>query len=53
MTLNPGDVIVTGTPGGVGVKRNPPLWLQPGDDVEVEISSVGLLRNPVAQEALD
>jgi 2-keto-4-pentenoate hydratase/2-oxohepta-3-ene-1,7-dioic acid hydratase in catechol pathway len=51
MTLNPGDVIATGTPGGVGVKRNPPLWLQPGDQVEVDISSVGLLRNSVVQEA--
>ncbi len=50
MTLNPGDVIVTGTPGGVGVKRNPPLWLKPNDRVEVEISSVGLLRNTVVQE---
>lgn len=51
MTLTPGDVIVTGTPGGVGVKRKPPLWLKPGDTVEVEVSSVGLLRNPVEQEA--
>ncbi|WAC74613.1 fumarylacetoacetate hydrolase family protein [Roseateles sp. SL47] len=51
MTLRAGDVIVTGTPGGVGVKRNPPLWLQPGDSVEVEISSVGLLKNSVIQEA--
>lgn len=51
MTLAPGDVIVTGTPGGVGVKRNPSLWLKPGDEVEVEISSVGLLHNPVVQEA--
>jgi 2-keto-4-pentenoate hydratase/2-oxohepta-3-ene-1,7-dioic acid hydratase in catechol pathway len=51
MTLVPGDVIVTGTPGGVGVKRNPPLWLKPGDTVEVEIPSVGLLVNPVEQEA--
>lgn len=50
MTLVPGDVIVTGTPGGVGVKRKPPLWLQPGDSVEVEISSVGLLLNTVFQE---
>ena len=50
MTLVPGDVIVTGTPGGVGVKRTPPLWLQPGDLVEVEISSVGLLRNTVELE---
>jgi 2-keto-4-pentenoate hydratase/2-oxohepta-3-ene-1,7-dioic acid hydratase in catechol pathway len=50
MTLKPGDVIVTGTPGGVGVKRTPPLWLKPGDTVEVEVSGVGLLSNPVAQE---
>jgi 2-keto-4-pentenoate hydratase/2-oxohepta-3-ene-1,7-dioic acid hydratase in catechol pathway len=50
MTLNPGDVIVTGTPGGVGVKRTPQLWLKPGDVVEVEISSVGVLHNPIAQE---
>jgi len=39
-----------GTPGGVGAKRQPPLWLQPGDVVEVEISSVGTLTNRVAQE---
>jgi 2-keto-4-pentenoate hydratase/2-oxohepta-3-ene-1,7-dioic acid hydratase in catechol pathway len=50
MTLHPGDVIVSGTPGGVGVKRKPPLWLKPGDEVEVEISSVGLLKNLVVQE---
>jgi 2-keto-4-pentenoate hydratase/2-oxohepta-3-ene-1,7-dioic acid hydratase in catechol pathway len=49
--LMPGDVIVTGTPGGVGAARQPPLWMQPGDVVEVEISRVGLLRNPVVQEA--
>lgn len=48
--LVPGDVIVTGTPGGVGAARKPPLWLKPGDEVEVEISGVGLLRNPVVQE---
>ena len=39
--LVPGDVIVTGTPGGVGVKRTPPLWMRPGDTVEVEISGIG------------
>jgi 2-keto-4-pentenoate hydratase/2-oxohepta-3-ene-1,7-dioic acid hydratase in catechol pathway len=50
MTLQPGDVIVTGTPGGVGVKRQPPAFLQPGDVVEVEISHVGLLRNEVWAE---
>jgi 2-keto-4-pentenoate hydratase/2-oxohepta-3-ene-1,7-dioic acid hydratase in catechol pathway len=49
-TLVPGDVIVTGTPGGVGVKRNPPRFLQPGDTVEVEIGSVGRLVNPVRKE---
>ncbi len=48
--LEPGDVIATGTPGGVGAKRTPPLWLKPGDVVEVEIDKVGLLRNPVADE---
>jgi len=51
MTLRAGDVIATGTPGGVGVKRTPPLWLQPGDEVEVEISSVGRLVNTVAAES--
>jgi 2-keto-4-pentenoate hydratase/2-oxohepta-3-ene-1,7-dioic acid hydratase in catechol pathway len=49
--LEPGDVIVTGTPGGVGAKRNPPLWLKPGDTVEVEIDRLGVLRNGVADEA--
>jgi 2-keto-4-pentenoate hydratase/2-oxohepta-3-ene-1,7-dioic acid hydratase in catechol pathway len=51
MTLLPGDVIVTGTPGGVGLKRNPPLFMKPGDTVEVEISGIGVLRNPVAAES--
>jgi 2-keto-4-pentenoate hydratase/2-oxohepta-3-ene-1,7-dioic acid hydratase in catechol pathway len=51
MTLLPGDVIVTGTPGGVGLKRSPPLFMKPGDTVEVEISGIGVLRNPVAAEA--
>lgn len=48
--LEPGDVIVTGTTGGVGAYRTPPLWMKHGDTVEVEVSSVGVLRNPVAQE---
>ncbi len=48
--LEPGDVIASGTPGGVGAKRTPPLWLKPGDTVEVEIDKVGLLRNGVADE---
>jgi 2-keto-4-pentenoate hydratase/2-oxohepta-3-ene-1,7-dioic acid hydratase in catechol pathway len=49
--LSPGDVIVTGTPGGVGFKRNPPLFMKPGDTVEVEISSIGTLRNRIVAEA--
>ena len=48
--LAAGDVIVTGTPGGVGAKRAPPLWMRPGDTVEVEISGIGTLRNKVAAE---
>ena len=48
--LEPGDVIATGTPGGVGAKRTPPLWLKPGDTVEVEIDGLGILRNGVADE---
>jgi len=49
--LEPGDVIVTGTPEGVGFARTPPLWLKSGDNVEVEISRVGALRNHVEPEA--
>ena len=49
--LAPGDVIATGTTGGVGAARKPPLWMKPGDVVEVEISGIGVLRNPVEQEA--
>jgi len=48
--LVPGDVIVTGTPEGVGFARTPPLWLKAGDDVEVEISRIGILRNRVEHE---
>ena len=48
--LEPGDVIITGTTGGVGAYRKPPLWLKPGDEVEVEVSGVGTLRNFVVQE---
>ena len=51
LPLEPGDVIVSGTPGGVGFKREPPLWLKNGDTVEVEISGIGILRNPVVAEA--
>ena len=49
MTLEPGDIIATGTPSGVGFKRKPALFLKPGDVVEVEISSIGLLSNPVVR----
>ena len=47
----PGDVLVTGTPGGVGFKRKPPIFLKKGDVVEVEVNLVGTLVNPVANEA--
>ncbi len=48
--LLPGDVIVTGTTGGVGAYRKPPLWMKPGDTVEVEVTGIGVLRNPVKAE---
>ena len=47
MNLEPGDVIITGTPGGVGVARKPPVFMQPGDVFEVEIEGMGVLSNPV------
>jgi 2-keto-4-pentenoate hydratase/2-oxohepta-3-ene-1,7-dioic acid hydratase in catechol pathway len=49
MTLEPGDLIFTGTPPGVGMARKPPVWLQPGDVCEVEIDGLGTLRNPVVR----
>jgi 2-keto-4-pentenoate hydratase/2-oxohepta-3-ene-1,7-dioic acid hydratase in catechol pathway len=49
VTLEPGDLIFTGTPPGVGMARKPPVWLKPGDVVEVEIDGLGVLRNPVAR----
>ncbi len=48
--LVPGDVIATGTPGGVGFKRQPPVFMKAGDVVEVDITEVGVLRNPVVDE---
>jgi 2-keto-4-pentenoate hydratase/2-oxohepta-3-ene-1,7-dioic acid hydratase in catechol pathway len=51
LPLVPGDVIVSGTPGGVGLKRSPQLFMRPGDVAEVEISGIGVLRNPVMAEA--
>jgi 2-keto-4-pentenoate hydratase/2-oxohepta-3-ene-1,7-dioic acid hydratase in catechol pathway len=47
MTLQPGDLIATGTPSGVGFKRQPPVFLKTGDIVEVEIERIGVIRNPV------
>ena len=51
MTLEPGDVVATGTPGGVGFARRPPRYLQPGDEVVIRIEGIGELRNPVVAEA--
>ena len=48
--LVPGDVIVTGTPGGVGFVRNPPIFMKPGDTCEVEVDMIGTLVNPIAAE---
>lgn len=50
LTLEPGDVIVTGTPQGVGYARKPPVFMQPGDHVEVEIPSLGILKNTIVDE---
>jgi 2-keto-4-pentenoate hydratase/2-oxohepta-3-ene-1,7-dioic acid hydratase in catechol pathway len=50
-TLLPGTVILTGTPHGVGFARKPPVFLQPGDNVTVEIDKIGALTNPVIAEA--
>ena len=47
LTLEPGDVLVMGTPGGVGYARNPPVWMKAGDTIEIEIEGIGLLSNPV------
>ena len=49
MTLQPGDIIATGTPSGVGFKRQPPIFLKAGDIVEVEIEQIGMIRNPVVE----
>lgn len=51
LTLEPGDVIVMGTPAGVGQARTPPVWMKAGDTYEVEIERIGLLSNPIAAEA--
>jgi 2-keto-4-pentenoate hydratase/2-oxohepta-3-ene-1,7-dioic acid hydratase in catechol pathway len=49
MTLEPGDIIATGTPSGVGFARNPPEFLKAGDVVETEIEGIGMMRNRVVQ----
>ena len=51
MTLEPGDLLATGTPSGVGYARTPPVWMKPGDMVEIEIEGIGILSNPVADES--
>ncbi len=50
MTLEPGDVVITGTPAGVGYARTPPVWMMPGDVCEIEIEGIGILSNPVVDE---
>jgi 2-keto-4-pentenoate hydratase/2-oxohepta-3-ene-1,7-dioic acid hydratase in catechol pathway len=49
MTLEPGDILSTGTPEGVGFARNPPEFLKPGDLLETEIEGIGVLRNPIGE----
>jgi 2-keto-4-pentenoate hydratase/2-oxohepta-3-ene-1,7-dioic acid hydratase in catechol pathway len=49
ITLEPGDLIATGTPAGVGFARTPPMWLRPGDEVTVEVDGIGALTNPVVK----
>jgi acylpyruvate hydrolase len=51
LTLEPGDAIIMGTPAGVGQARTPPVWLKAGDTIEVEIERIGVLRNPIENEA--
>lgn len=51
MRLEPGDLIVTGTPAGVGGARNPQIWMKPGDVCEIEVEGIGVLRNPIIAEA--
>jgi len=51
VTLEPGDVVATGTPAGVGMARKPPRWLQPGEECIIRVEGIGELRNPVIAEA--
>ena len=50
MTLEPGDIIVSGTPPGVGFVRTPPIFMGAGDTCEIEVEGIGLLRNPIIAE---
>lgn len=50
MTLEPGDAIIMGTPAGVGQARTPPVWMKPGDTIEIDIESIGVLSNPIVAE---
>ena len=47
ITLEPGDLIITGTPAGVGAFRDPKVWMQPGDEITIEIDGIGSITNPV------
>ena len=51
MTIEPGDGIATGTPSGVAHARKPPAWMKAGDKVEVEVEKIGVLANPIVDEA--
>jgi 2-keto-4-pentenoate hydratase/2-oxohepta-3-ene-1,7-dioic acid hydratase in catechol pathway len=51
MTLEPGDILFTGTPSGVGHARKPPAWMKAGDVCEIEIEGIGVLRNPIIDES--
>lgn len=51
ITLDPGDVIIMGTPAGVGYARRPPVWMKAGDTIEVEIEGIGILSNRIEDEA--
>jgi 2-keto-4-pentenoate hydratase/2-oxohepta-3-ene-1,7-dioic acid hydratase in catechol pathway len=50
MTLQPGDIIISGTPSGVGFARKPPIWMKAGDVCEVEVEGIGVLQNRVVDE---
>ncbi|NDF58818.1 MAG: 5-oxopent-3-ene-1,2,5-tricarboxylate decarboxylase, partial [Burkholderiaceae bacterium] len=52
MTLEPGDVVITGTPAGVGYARTPPVFMKPGDVCEIEIERIGVLQNSIKDQSL-